>query len=251
MFSIRHKAIALIAATVVSLPAMADEVQVAVAANFTAPMQDIAAQFEKDTGHTAKLSFGATGKFYAQISHGAPFEVFLAADSKTPAKLDAENATVPGTRFTYAKGTLVLWSKDDKGVDAKGDVLKTSTAPHLAIANPKTAPYGTAAIQTMTKLGVMDSWQSRLVQGENIAQTYQFVATGNAPLGFVALSQVFKNGKITNGSAWIVPQEMHDPILQDAVLLKKGENNAAAKALLEYLKGSKAHAIIESYGYGL
>lgn len=251
MLPVRHNAIALAAVMAMSLPAMADEVQVAVAANFTAPMQDIAAQFERDTGHKAKLSFGSTGKFYAQISHGAPFEVLLAADSKTPAKLDTENATVAGTRFTYAKGTLVLWSKDDKGVDAKGDVLKTSTAPHLAIANPKTAPYGTAAIQTMTKLGVMDLWQSRLVQGENIAQTYQFVATGNAPLGFVALSQVFKNGKITSGSAWIVPQEMHDPILQDAVLLKKGENNAAAKALLEYLKGSKAHAIIESYGYGL
>lgn len=247
----RYKLVALAAAMAVSSLALADEVQVAVAANFTAPMQDIAAQFEKDTGHVAKLSFGATGKFYAQISHGAPFEVFLSADSKTPAKLDDEKATVPGMRFTYAKGTLVLWSKDGNMVDAKGDILKTSSAPHLAIANPKTAPYGTAAIQTMTKLGVLDAWQPKLVQGENIAQTYQFVATGNAPLGFVALSQVFKDGKITSGSAWIVPQDMHDPILQDAVLLKQGADNKAAKALLEYLKGSKAHAIIKSYGYGV
>lgn len=251
MSVIRNKFIVLAAAVVVSMPAMADEVQVAVAANFTAPMQAIAAQFEKDTGHTAKLSFGSTGKFYAQIQNGAPFEVFLAADAKTPAKLDAEKATVPGSRFTYAKGTVVLWSKDDKLVDAKGKILKTGNAAHLAIANPKTAPYGAAGVQTMEKLGVMDKWKDKLVQGENIAQTYQFVATGNAPLGFVALSQVFKDGKITSGSAWIVPEKFHDPILQDAVLLEKGKNNPAATALLKYLKGDKAHAIIKSYGYGL
>jgi molybdate transport system substrate-binding protein len=252
MLAIPEKFIAFAAMLVMSLPVMADEVQVAVAANFTAPMQAIAAQFQKDTGHTAKLSFGATGKFYAQIHNGAPFEVFLAADSKTPAKLDAENATVPGTRFTYAKGALVLWSKNDKLVDSKGEILKTGNGvAHMAIANPRTAPYGAAAVQAMTKLGVMNKWKDKLVQGENISQTYPIVATGNAGLGFVALSQVFRDGKITGGSAWIVPPKYHDPILQDAVLLKKGEHNPAAKALLEYLKGDKAHAIIKSFGYGL
>lgn len=241
---------ALAAILAMSASAMADEVQVAVAANFTAPMRVIAAQFQKDTGHTAKLSFGATGKFYAQIHNGAPFEVFLAADSKTPAKLDAEKATVPGTRFTYAKGTLVLWSRNDRLVDPKGEVLEAgSNVTHMAIANPKTAPYGAAAIQTLTELGLLDKWKDKFVQGDNISQTYQFVATGNAQLGFVALSQVFRDGKVTGGSAWVVPPKYHDPILQDAVLLAKGKNNPAAKALLAYLKGDRARAIIRSFGY--
>jgi len=238
-------------AIVLPMAVNAEEVQVAVAANFTAPMQAIAAQFQRDTGHVAKLSFGATGKFYAQINNGAPFEVFLSADAKTPARLDEEKATVSGSRFTYAKGTLVLWSKDDGQVDAKGEVLRSSEARHLAIANPKTAPYGAAAVQTMTRLGVLKRWEPRLVQGENISQTYQFVATGNAPMGFVALSQVFKDGKVTQGSAWIVPEDLHDPIEQDAVLLKKGEHNPAAIALMKYLRGETAHGIIRSYGYGL
>jgi molybdate transport system substrate-binding protein len=229
----------------------ADEVQVAVAANFTAPMQKIAAAFAKDTGHKAVLAFGATGKFYAQIANGAPFEVLLAADNETPAKLEAEHRTVPGTRFTYATGRLVLWSAKDGYVDGQGQVLRTGDFAHLAIANPKTAPYGAAAVETLDKLGIRDRVQGKLVQGENIAQTHQFVSTGNAPLGFVALSQVYRDGKFTSGSGWIVPANLHGPIRQDAVILARGAANPAAQALAGYLKSNKAKDIIRSYGYAL
>ena len=229
--------------------AHADTVSVAVAANFTAPMQKIAAAFEADTGHKAELSFGATGKFYAQITHGAPFQVLLSADDTTPARLEREGMAVAHSRFTYAIGTLVLWSAQPGTVDAKGDVLKSGDFKHLAIANPKLAPYGAAALQVMEKLGVATALQPRLVQGENIAQTFQFVSTGNAQLGFVALSQVMADGKIRSGSAWQVPASLHEPIRQDAVLLMPGKDSAAASALLTYLRGSKARAIIQSYGY--
>lgn len=229
--------------------AHADTVSVAVAANFTAPMQKIAAAFEVDTGHKAELSFGATGKFYAQITHGAPFQVLLSADDTTPARLERDGKAVAHSRFTYAIGTLVLWSAQPGTVDAKGDVLKSGDFKHLAIANPKLAPYGAAALQVMEKLGVATALQPRLVQGENIAQTFQFVSTGNAQLGFVALSQVMADGKIRSGSAWQVPASLHEAIRQDAVLLMPGKDSAAASALLTYLRGSKARAIIQSYGY--
>lgn len=229
----------------------AGEVQVAIAANFTAPMQQIASKFEKDTGHKAVLSFGATGKFYAQIVNGAPFEVFLAADDTTPAKLEKEGHVVPGSRFTYAVGKLVLWSSKPDLVDAKGAVLKGGNVNKLSIANPKTAPYGVAAIETLKKLNLLEAMQPKFVQGENISQTLQFVATGNADLGFVALSQVFKEGKLNSGSAWIVPSDYHEPIHQDAAILAKGRDNAAATALLTYLKGDKAKAVIRSFGYDL
>jgi len=229
--------------------AQANDVQVAVAANFTAPMQKIAAEFAKDTGHKAVLAFGATGKFYAQIVNGAPFEVLLAADDATPARLETEHRTVPGTRFTYAIGKLALWSAKEGVVDNQGQVLKTGDYAHLAIANPKTAPYGAAAIETLTKLNLLDRVQGKLVQGENIAQAYQFVSTGNAPLGFVALSQVYRDGRFTSGSGWIVPASLHAPIRQDAVILAKGSANPAAKALEGYLKSNKAKEIIRSYGY--
>jgi molybdate transport system substrate-binding protein len=229
----------------------ADEVQVAVAANFTAPMQQIAAQFEKDTGHKTLLSFGATGKFYAQIVNGAPFEVFLAADDETPARLEKEGHAVAGSRFNYAIGKLVLWSANPDLVDAKGDVLKTGSFKHIALANPKTAPYGAAAVEAMTKLGVLARLEPLFVQGENIAQAHQFISTGAAELGFVALSQVYKDGKVSGGSMWAVPASLHQPILQDAVLLAKGKDKAAPAALLTYLKGEKARAIIKSYGYEL
>jgi molybdate transport system substrate-binding protein len=231
--------------------ARADDVQVAVAANFTAPMQKIAAEFEKDTGHKAVLAFGATGKFYAQIVNGAPFEVLLAADDETPARLETEHRTVPGTRFTYASGKLVLWSAQAGYVDGQGQVLKNGHYAHLAIANPKTAPYGAAAVETLTRLNLYDRVQGKLVQGENIAQTYQFVSTGNAPLGFVALSEVYRDGKFTSGSGWIVPANLHSPIRQDAVILAKGSANPAARALADYLKSNKAKDIIRSYGYAL
>ena len=229
----------------------ADEVQVAVAANFTAPIQAIASDFEKDTGHKLIAAYGATGQFYTQIKNGAPFEVFLAADDSTPEKLETEGDIVPGSRFTYAIGTLALWSAKDGYVDDAGKVLEKNQFKHLSIANPKAAPYGLAATQVLAKLGLTDKVKDKIVEGQNITQAYQFVSTGNAELGFVALSQIFKDGKVSHGSAWIIPETMHDPIKQDAVILKKGENNPAAKALTEYLKGPKAEAIIKSYGYQL
>ncbi|MEW9902327.1 molybdate ABC transporter substrate-binding protein [Pseudomonas putida] len=229
--------------------AWADEVQVAVAANFTAPIQAIAKDFEKDTGHKLVVASGATGQFYAQIKNGAPFDVFLAADDSTPAKLEQEKAIVPGSRFTYAIGTLALWSAKPGYVDDKGEILKQNTFQHLAIANPKTAPYGLAATQVLDKLKLTEATQAKLVEGQNITQAFQFVSTGNAELGFVALSQVYKDGKVQSGSAWIVPAQLHEPIRQDAVILVKGKDNPAAKALVDYLKGPKAAAVIKSYGY--
>jgi molybdate transport system substrate-binding protein len=234
---------------ILSPMACADEVQVAVSANFTAPMKAIAAEFEKATGHKAQLSFGATGNFYAQIRNGAPFQVFLSADDETPAKLEQEGLAVPGSRFTYAVGTLVLWSARPDFVDAKGEVLSRGTFAHLALANPKLAPYGGAAMETLEKLGLASTLQAKFVQGENIAQTHQFVISGNAELGFVALSQVMKDGRIGTGSAWIVPAEMHRPIQQDAVILAPGRNNPAANALLRFLREPAALAIIRSHGY--
>ncbi|MBN6774412.1 molybdate ABC transporter substrate-binding protein [Pseudomonas granadensis] len=231
--------------------ALADEVQVAVAANFTAPIQVIAADFEKDTGHKLIAAYGATGQFYTQIKNGAPFEVFLAADDTTPEKLEKEGDTVKGSRFTYAIGTLALWSAKQGYVDAKGEVLLKNQYQHLSIANPKAAPYGLAATQVLAKLKLTEATQAKLVEGQNITQAYQFVSTGNAELGFVALSQIYKDGKVSSGSAWVVPADMHDPIKQDAVILNKGKDNPAAKALVEYLKGPKAAAVIKSYGYQL
>ncbi|WP_238349465.1 molybdate ABC transporter substrate-binding protein [Pseudomonas sp. SWRI179] len=227
----------------------AAEVQVAVAANFTAPIQAIAADFEKDTGHKLVAAYGATGQFYTQIKNGAPFEVFLAADDTTPARLESEGDTVKGSRFTYAVGTLALWSAKAGYVDNKGQVLQHADFQHLSIANPKTAPYGLAATQVLDKLGLNAQVKGKLVEGQNITQAYQFVSTGNAELGFVALSQVYKDGKVTSGSAWIVPADLHDPIKQDAVILDKGRDNPAAAALVDYLKGPKAAAIIQTYGY--
>jgi len=227
----------------------AGEVSVAVAANFTAPMQRIAAQFEADTGHKAVLSFGATGKFYAQIKNGAPFDVLLAADDETPARLEKDGQG--GSRTTYAIGKLVLWSKQPGLVDDRGEVLKAARFERLALADPKLAPYGAAAVEAVTRLGVLDALRPKLVQGENIAQTYQFVATGNAQLGFVALSQVWADGKLKEGSAWLVPGSLYSPIRQDAILLNKGKDNPAAAALLQYLRGAKVAGIIRAYGYDL
>jgi molybdate transport system substrate-binding protein len=230
---------------------LAAEVRVAVAANFTAPMQAIAAEFERATGHRAQLAFGSTGKFYAQIKNGAPFEVLLAADDETPARLEKEGMAVAGSRFTYSIGQLALWSAKPGYVDDKGEVLKRGAFRHLAIANPKLAPYGAAAVETLGKLGLLGSVEGKFVQGENIAQTFQFVSTGNAELGFVALSQVFEGGKPKRGSAWVVPSALHAPIRQDAVVLAKGKDNPAAAALLTFLKTERARAVIRSYGYAL
>lgn len=227
----------------------AGDVQVAVAANFMAPMKLIATAFEKQTGHKAVLSFGATGRFYAQISNGAPFDVFLAADEETPARLEREGTAVRGSGFTYATGKLVLWSAKPGLVDAQGNVLKTGDFKKLAVAAPKLAPYGAAALQTINKLGLLSRLQPRLVTGESIGQTYSFVATGNAELGFIALSQVYENGHVKSGSAWVVPEALHHPLRQDAVLLGKGAGNEAAVMLLDFLKTDNAKAVIRSFGY--
>ncbi len=229
--------------------AEADEVQVAVAANFLAPLQEIAKSFEKETGHQTLITSGATGQLLTQIQHGAPFEVKNCADAKTPKKLVKNELALADSQFTYARGKLVLWSVDPAVVDASGAVLKSDKFKHLAIANPKTAPYGTAAMEALDKLGLSASLKSKLVEGENISQAKQFVDTGNAEVGFVALSQIYKNGKITKGSAWVVPLDLYSPIYLDAVLLKKGEDNPAATALLNYLKSDKAKAIMTTYGY--
>lgn len=231
--------------------AHAGETQIAVAANFAAPAQKIAAEFEKQTGHRAVIVTGSTGKFYAQIVNGAPFDVLLAADDETPARLEKEGHAVAGKRFTYAVGKLVLWSPKPAIVDADGEVLRRGGFDHLSIANPKLAPYGAAAVETMKALGVHETLQPKFVMGENIAQTHLFVASGNALLGFVALSQVIgKDGRI-EGSAWIVPEKLYSPIRQDAVLLNKGKDNKVAAAFLDFLRSKYARDLILAYGYSL
>ncbi|MEO6973677.1 MAG: molybdate ABC transporter substrate-binding protein [Rhodoferax sp.] len=238
-------------ALVLSATVRAGTVQVAVAANFTEPMKAIAADFEKETGNTVQLSFGSTGKFYSQIKNGAPFDVFLSADAATPARLEKEGDTVPGSIFTYATGKLVLWSAKADVVDAQGEVLKKNEFRNIAIASPKLAPYGAAAVQTLTQLGLLASLEPKFVTGESIGQTFSFVSTGNAELGFVALSQVYENGKIKSGSGWIVPQDLYSPLRQDAVQLGRAKDNPTATALLDYLKSDKARAVIRSFGYGV
>jgi molybdate transport system substrate-binding protein len=227
----------------------ADDILIAVAANFAAPMQDIARQFENQTGHTVKLSYGSSGKFYAQITHGAPFDMFFSADRAKPEALERDRKTVPDSRFTYAIGQLVLWSRDDDLIKASAEVLRNGQFNKLALANPRLAPYGLAAQQTLEHLGLRSITEAKWVQGENIAQTYQFVSTGNAELGFVAGSQVLKQEKLVSGSAWLVPSELHAPILQDAVVLKIAENRPVVHEFIAYLKSPEGAAIIRRYGY--
>lgn len=240
-----RRLLSLLALLLSAAAARAGEVQVAVAANFAKPLAAIAPGFSAATGHTLKLSSGPTGKFFAQIVAGAPFEVLLAADAETPRKLVAAGRAVPGSAFTYAIGRLVLWSASPGLVDDQGMVLASDRFAHLAIANPKVAPYGAAAMQVLSARGLADTLAPKLVTGESIAQAHQFVATGNAELGFVAQSQVMGAG----GSLWRVPAALHDPIRQDAVLLAPGAANPAAAALLAHLKGEAARRVIESFGY--
>lgn len=237
--------------TCCSALAHADEAQIAVAANFAKPVEKIAIAFEKDTGNKAVVVIGSTGKLYAQIINGAPFDILLAADDVRPLKLEQEGHGVAGSHFTYAIGKLALWSPKAGVVDSKGKVLAKGNFKHLAIANAKLAPYGAAAVETLKALKLSDALENKLVIGENIGQTHQFVASGNAELGFVAYSQILKEGKV-EGSAWVVPERMYTPIRQDAVLLNKGKDNKAASAFLDYLKNSpKARDIILGFGYGL
>ncbi len=230
--------------------ARADEVSVAVAANFAGPLTKIGEGFTAATGHALKVSVGATGKFYTQIQAGAPFEVLIAADDETPKKLIAENLAVRGSNFSYAIGKLVLWSAQPGYVDDQGAVLAAGKFAHLAIANPKLAPYGQAGVDVMKARGLTEAIAPKLVIAESIAQAYQFVASGNAELGFVALAQIAIPGKPVPGSYWLVPPALYGEIRQDAVLLKTGATNPAAVALLGYLKSAPALAVIQSYGYG-
>lgn len=224
----------------------AAETHVAVAANFTDAATEIAQIFKEKTGHEAILSFGSTGQFYTQITQDAPFEVFLAADDERPRLAVEEGFAVPGSQLTYAIGTLVLWSQDPDLIQGKG-TLKNGDFTKIAIANPEAAPYGAAAVQAMQTLGVYEQLQPKIVRGNNISQTFQFVETGNAELGFIALAQVTQSEA---GSRWVVPDGLHEPIRQDAVLLKKGADNEAARTFIEFLKGPEATAIIARFGYG-
>jgi molybdate transport system substrate-binding protein len=231
--------------------AQADEALVAVAANFASAVEAIGKAFTQDTGHTLRVTTGATGKLYAQIGEGAPFAVLLSADSKTPAKLEEDGKAMPGTRFTYAVGKLSLWSADEDRIG--GDPKAALTAPetlHIAIANPDLAPYGAAAREALTAMGLWETIQPKIVMGENIGQTFSMVDSGAAQMGFIATSAIDNPGTEPKGSRYDVPQSMFKPIRQDAVLLKAGEGNAAAIAFLDYLKGEKAKAIIAKFGYG-
>ncbi len=232
--------------------ARAGDVQVAVASNFIAPLKAIQARFEKDTGHRMVIISGSTGKLYAQIRHGAPFDLLLAADSLRPRILEDEGFTVPESRFTYAIGRLTLWSANPGQIKKAGaEIFRQKNFNHLAMANPKTAPYGRAALQVLKKLGVWNQVRGKVVQGENIGQTFQFVATENAELGFVALSQTRNPKNKLKGSRWDVPSDLYDPIDQDLVLLKRARDNPAAKAITDFIRGPVAQKIIAAYGYYL
>jgi molybdate transport system substrate-binding protein len=230
---------------------LADQSHIAVAANFAEPIKAIASVFEKTTGHTLVVTLGATGKLYAQIKNGAPFDVFLAANTGAPVALEKDGQAKAGSSFNYANGKLVLWSADAVKVDAKGEVLKGNAFRKLAYANPKTAPYGEAALQAIDKLGLTTALTPKLVQGESIGQAFNFVHTGNAEIGFVALSQVLEGGRLKSGSMWVVPQRLYSPIQQNAVLLNRGVNNPAAVALVKLLQSSNIKELIRSYGYDI
>lgn len=236
-----------VVATLAGGSAFAAETNVAVAANFTDAVKEIAAAFKQKTGHQAVLSFGSSGQLYTQITQDAPFQIMLSADDERPKKLVADGLAVADSRFTYAIGKLVLWSKTRDYVKGE-DTLKAGAFAKLALANPSAAPYGAAAVETLKALKLYETLQPKIVQGNNIAQTFQFIDTGNAELGFVALSQLAGEPA---GSRWVVPQALYTPIRQDAVLLKKGEGNEAATAFLAFLKGPEARAIIEKFGYGI
>jgi molybdate transport system substrate-binding protein len=228
---------------------IAETINVAVAANFVSTFKALKSTFEHTSGHTLRVSSGSSGRFYAQIKNGAPFDVFFSADQTTPARLEVEELAVAGSRFTYAVGALALWSANPDLVVDGAQVLRRGEFNKLALANPRLAPYGAAAIDVLTHLGLREATMSQWVQGENIAQTYQFVSTGNADLGFVALSQISAQGQSEQGSAWRIPAELHQPILQDAVLLRRGQTSQAAQALLHFMRSSEARAIIEANGY--
>ncbi|MFD1216671.1 molybdate ABC transporter substrate-binding protein [Microbulbifer celer] len=230
----------------IAISVSAEELMIAVASNFTAPMREIAQSFEDQSTHKVHLAFGSSGKLYAQINHGAPFQAFFSADQEKPFRLVEEGLADAKSRFTYAQGKLVLWSRKPGFVDNQGKVLAGDDYNKLAIANPKLAPYGAAAVQVLESLNLVQTSRARWVQGENIAQTYQFVATGNADLGLVAQSQITRDGQTSRGSAWLVPEDLYAPVRQDAVQLT---NSPAMDAFWQYMKGPEAQAIIRRFGY--
>lgn len=235
-------------AVLFSIPSYGESINIAVAANFTLAMKELAAEYEQQSGHEVTLSFGSSGKFYAQIKNGAPYQAFFSADQAKPAAL-AKDGLTSGEPSTYAIGTLALWSTDENKVDDQADVLNTGDFNKLAIANPKLAPYGLAAEQTLQSLGLLELVQGKLVRGENISQTYQFAFSGNAELGFVALSQIMTDGEISKGSAWLVPTDLHDPIRQDAVILKSAEGHQAVRDFVTFVQSEQAKKTIHRYGY--
>ncbi len=250
MKTMRHVAVAALLSVVAGAAAAVD-VHVAVAANFTAPAKELAPMFEAKTGHKLVLSFGGTGMFYGQIKNGATYDVLLAADAKTPKKIVSEGLGVKGSAFTYAVGKLVFWSSDASKIPADGlTLLKNADFNKCAVANPKLAPYGLAAYETLKALKLFDVVRPKFVEGDNIGKTFNFVKTANADVGFVALSQVFKNGKMVSGSGWVVPDNLYNPIYQDAVLLKQGKEQKAAKEFLKFLQGPEAAKVKAAYGYG-
>ena len=228
--------------------ARADGIRVAVASNFAGAARQLASRFESRTGHEVKLSFGSTGRQYAQIRNGAPYHAWLAADSRRPALLEAGGLIQPGSRFTYALGRLVLWSPDPGLVDEDGDVLRTGSFRHLALANPRLAPYGLAAQQLLRKLGLWDALRDRMVRGENVGQAFHFVSSGNAELGLVAASQVLGGNRPLQGSLWIPPAHLYEPIEQQAVLL---QDDAVARGFLRFVASDQGRAIIRANGYEL
>ncbi len=237
------------AVSVLANQALADELKIAVAANFLKTIETLGQNFEKQTGHSIKVSGGPTGKLYAQIENGAPFDIFFSADQKSTKKLEDDGKIKAGSRFIYAQGRLSLWMPNvSAGVEAV-DVLKQADFKHLALANPKAAPYGTAAEQTLDKLGLLETLRPKFVMGENIGQTYQFVATGNAQLGFVAHSYTVDPKHVNKGSYWLVPQSYHSPLDQDVVILKKAENSQTAQAFVDYVRSAEGRSIIEASGY--
>ncbi len=250
MKSIAFKAAVAAVLAAVASGAMADEIHVAVAANFTAPAKDLAPIFEQQTGHKVILSFGSTGMFYGQIKNGATYDILLAADAKTPKKSVAEGYGIGSSVFTYAVGKLVFWSSDANKIKNGQQVVTKADFNKCAVANPKLAPYGLAAYETLEHLKAFAKVQPKFVEGDNIGKTFQYVKTGNADVGFVALSQVYKDGKFTSGSGWIVPDNYYGKIRQDAVLLKNGKSLAAANQFLQFLKGPEAAKVKLAYGYG-
>lgn len=232
--------------TLTSVPLKGDEIHVAVASNFAGAITTIAKRFEMNTGHKVILSFGSTGKHYAQIKNGAPFDAFFAADVRRPQLLEEDGIALPGSRFTYAVGKLVLWSPKKDYVDSKGKILKHGEFRFLAIANPKLAPYGNAAVEVLQALGLWERLSQKIVRGENISQAFQYIRSGNAELGFIAYSQIKGSNQPMGGSFWEVPQELYSPIEQQAILLKDSE---AAQAFLYFVRTEESLKIINDYGY--